>query len=130
VVLPQVLTQPVIELSEVQKLTRDDYIGADDAKLKALRAASQEADEKWVIAQKGNEPEAETLPFMRAADSAKQELEKADALQQKSDESARTPSYAGMYWRAEGDGTGALPKTAPEFRHAGQAARANHPDRL
>jgi hypothetical protein len=99
VVLPQVLTQPVIELSEVQKLTRDDYIGADDAKLKALRAASQEADEKWVIAQKGNEPEAETLPFMRAADSAKQELEKAEALQQKSDESARTPPYAGMYSR-------------------------------
>jgi hypothetical protein len=50
VVLPQVLTQPVIELSEVQKLTRDDYIGTGDvdAKLKALRAASQEADEKWV----------------------------------------------------------------------------------
>ena len=50
--------------SEVQKLTRDDYIGADETKLKALRAASQEADEKWVIAQKGNEPAAETLPFM------------------------------------------------------------------
>ena len=119
IVLPQVLTQPVIELSEVQKLTRDDYIGADDAKLKALRAASQEADEKWVIAQKSNEPEAETLTFRKAANSARQELEKAGALQQKADGSARTPSYAGMYRRAEGDGTGALPKTAPEFRLRG-----------
>jgi hypothetical protein len=62
--------------------------------------ASQEADEKWVIAQEGNEPAAETLPFMRAADSAKQELEKATkraAEQKKTDESARIPSYAGIY---------------------------------
>ena len=119
-VVPKVITRPVVELSEVQKLTRDDYLGADEAKLKALRAASQEADEKWVIAQKGNEPVAETLPFMRAADSAKQELEKATqraAEQKETDESARIPSYAGMYRRAEGSSKCAAPRVnAPEFR--------------
>ena len=42
-VVPKVITRPIVELSEVQKLTREDYIGADETKLKALRAASQEA---------------------------------------------------------------------------------------
>ena len=46
--------------------------------MKTLRAASQEADEKWKIAQQGNEPVAETMPFMRAAEAAKHELEKAE----------------------------------------------------
>jgi transposase InsO family protein len=119
-VVPKVITRPVVELSEVQKLTRDDYLGANEAKLKALRAASQEADEKWVVAQKSNEPVAETLPFMRAADSAKQELEKATqraAEQKETDESARIPSYAGMYRRAEGSSKCAAPRVnAPEFR--------------
>ena len=91
--------------------------------MKALRAASREGDGKWVTAQQGNEPAAETMPFLRATEAAKRELEEAEeraAEQKKADETARAPSYASMYKRAEGNGSGALPKTAPEFRLRGE----------
>ena len=57
---------------------------------------------------------------MRAAEAAKHELEKAEKQateQKRTDESARIPSYAGMYRRAEGSSKCASPKVnAPEFR--------------
>ena len=64
--------------------------------MKALRAASREADGKWVTAQQGNEPAAETMPFLRATEAAKRELEEAEeraAEQKKADETARAECF-------------------------------------
>ena len=42
----------MIELSEVQKLTRGDYVEDGLAQLEALRAASERADAAWMLSRK------------------------------------------------------------------------------
>ena len=123
-VLPKVIAQPAVEQSEVQRLTRSDYIGARETEMKALQAAANRAVAQWITAQKGKKPAAEIKPLQRAAEEAKQAWRKAETeftAEQKSDKTARLPSYAEMYKRAEGDSRGAHPKgRAHEFQLRGE----------